>query len=265
MDRRFAFLSGLPRTGSTVLCSLLSRHPELHTTGTSMVLDLMRSPGRYALGESFVFDLQDQASPAYGIMRGILRGAYERVDEGKIVLEKDRGWAAEIPRLFTVLGDKPKVIATVRPVPEIISSFILLSKRIGGSNKIDDEVLSLNRELDDKNRARVIWDKYVYNDWKNFKIGWESHKDCFCLVDYSEVVQTPQVVVDRVCAFLGIEKVDLETSDLSNPNPENDAVYGLPGLHHVRKDLKRISPPAEEVLGEELYQFWTGKNLNFWT
>ena len=35
------FLSGLPRSGSTVLAALLQQHPDMHTTATSSLLHLI--------------------------------------------------------------------------------------------------------------------------------------------------------------------------------------------------------------------------------
>jgi len=38
----------------------------------------------------------------------------------------------------------------------------------------------------------------------------------------------------------------------------------MPGLHYIRPELKRVSPPAEEILGEECFEFWQSKTLEFW-
>ena len=39
--KKIYFLSGLPRSGSTVLAALLQQHPEMHTTATSGLLDML--------------------------------------------------------------------------------------------------------------------------------------------------------------------------------------------------------------------------------
>jgi len=262
--RKFAFLSGLPRTGSTVLGTLLSQHPSLYPTSTSVVRDLTNVPYGYYLGESPYYNTKDVNSPAWNIMRGIMYGAYEHVDTDKIVVEKDRGWAGNISKLSTIIQDKPKIIATVRPVEEIIASFILLSKKIGRKSKIDDELRILNRDTDNLNRARIIWEKYIYANWKTFKIGYEYDPSCFLLLTYDEITTQSQQTIDKISSFLEVDSFEVQTTGLYNPRPENDAVYGLPGLHDVRKELKRTSPPAEEVLGQELYQTWSDKRLNFW-
>ena len=262
--RKFAFLSGLPRTGSTVLGTLLSQHPSLYPTSTSIIRALTNTPYGYHLGESPYYNTKDINSPCWNIMRGIMTGAYQHVEADKIVVEKDRGWATDISKLSKIIQDKPKIIATVRPVEEIISSFILLSKKIGRKSKIDDEVRSLNRDMDNCNRARIIWEKYIYPSWKTFKIGYEYDPSCFLLLNYEDTTSNPQEVINKISSFLEVDNFEVKTSGLYNPRPENDEVYGLPGLHHVRGELKRTSPPAVEVLGEELCNIWRNKQLSFW-
>jgi sulfotransferase len=39
--KQFYFLSGLPRSGSTVLAAILNQHPDMHTSSTSGLLDMM--------------------------------------------------------------------------------------------------------------------------------------------------------------------------------------------------------------------------------
>lgn len=261
---RFSFLAGLARSGSTLITALLEQHPKIHTTGTSIVLDHILQIKNSKNGATLAYDLSDEASQAWGMMRGLLNGAYEQVEKGKIVLEKNRRWTKEIPALTRILGEKPKIIAVVRPIPEIISSFILLSKGIGTANRIDKEILSLNKDLTNCNRAAVIWEKYIYPDWRAFKVGYEENHECFCLIDYNELVTNPKNCIDHICTFLDLDPFDFKVKQLSNPNPEKDGIYGLPGLHYVRGEIKRVSPPAEQILGEKLYDFWVTKDLEFW-
>ena len=39
--KKIYFLSGLPRSGSTVLAAILSQHPSLHASSTSGLLDML--------------------------------------------------------------------------------------------------------------------------------------------------------------------------------------------------------------------------------
>jgi sulfotransferase len=261
--KRFAFLSGLPRTGSTVLGTLLSQHPDLHPTATSIVRDQLLSVKKYNLGESPYYNIKDPHSPCWAMMRGMLYGAYEHVTE-EVVVEKDRGWAADISLIRRLTGEEPRIISPVRPIPEIIASFVLLSRKIGANSKIEDEIRLANRQSNAWSLSRIIWEKYVYSSWRTFRAGYEAHPECFLLLDYDEIVSEPKKTMALLTTYLDVAPWAPSVTGLVNPNKENDAVYGMPGLHDVKSELKRISPPAWEVLGDECYDFWRNQKLEFW-
>ena len=262
MDR-FAFLAGLPRTGSTVLGTLLSQHPSLHPTRTSCLRELLNYVKKYSLGESPYYDVKDPESPVWGIMRGMLLGAYENVAE-EVVIEKDRGWAGDVALARKLTRCDPRILSPVRPIPEIIASFILISRKIGTNSKIEDEVRLAGRESNVWTLSRIIWEKYIYPNWRVFKIGYEQDPECFLLLEYDDIVSKPKDTMSLICTYLDVEPWVPTTTNLVNPNPENDSVYGMPGLHTVKPELKRTSPPAGEVLGEECYEFWQNQKLEFW-
>ena len=262
MDR-FAFLAGLPRTGSTVLGTLLSQHPDLHPTRTSVVRDQLNYVKKFALGESPYYDVKDPNSPCWGMMRGMLYGAYEHVTE-EVVIEKDRGWAADTELVHTLTRERARVLSPVRDIAEIIASFVIISRKIGKQSKIEDELRLAGRESNSWTLSRVIWEKYIYSSWRVFKAGYESHPECFLLMEYDDIVNNPKKTMDLITTYLDVSPWAPATTGLKNPNPENDRVYGMPGLHDVKTELKRTSPPAWEVLGDECYSYWSDKKLEFW-
>lgn len=196
-------------------------------------------------------------------MRGMLYGAYEGVEE-KVVVEKDRGWAQDVALARILTGSDPKIISPVRPIPEIIASFMLISSKIGTTSKIEDEVRLAGRESNAWSLSRIIWEKYIYANYRVFKSGYEQDPDCFLLIDYEDIVSKPKETMAALCEYLQVPEFEPTTTELVNPNAENDFVYGLPGLHTVKSVLQRTSPPAWEVLGEECYAFWHNQKLEFW-
>jgi hypothetical protein len=197
------------------------------------------------------------------MMRGTLFGAYEHVTE-EVVVEKNRGWANKVDLAKKLTGEDPKILSPVRPIPEIIASFMLISRKIGKQSKIEDELRLANRESNPWTLSRIIWEKYIYADWKVFKMGYEKNPECFLLLDYDDIVSQPKKTISLICTYLDVPQRVPSTTGLKNPNPENDRVYGMPGLHEVKPELKRTSPPAWEVLGEECHEFWASKELEFW-
>jgi hypothetical protein len=196
-------------------------------------------------------------------MRGILYGGYEHITK-EVVVEKDRGWAADISLLRELIGERVQVLSPVRSIPEIIASFVLISKKIGKKSKIEDELRLANRESNSFSLSRVIWEKYVYDSWRDFKAGFDNHPECFLLLEYDDIVSDPKQTMNLITTYLDVSPWAPSTTGLVNPNPENDRVYGMPGLHDVKSELKRTSPPAWEVLGDKCYEFWERKKLEFW-
>lgn len=261
MSKEFRFLAGMPRSGSTVLATLLSQHPDLHTSATSVLRDLLHFTRHYNLGESPYFARNGEQ--VANLQRAMMQGFYAHVAE-PVVLEKDRGWANECGLLELLLGERPRVVATTRRVSETIASFFLVADRAGATNKIDDEVRAAGREVTPWTRSRIIWEKYLYANWRVFKAGYEAHPECFLLVDYEDIVADTKRTIATIHTFFDLERSGVRPTELVNPSPENDAVYGIPGLHDVRPTLERTSPPPEEVLGEEVCAFWDEKGLEFW-
>jgi hypothetical protein len=227
------------------------------------VRDQLNGVKKFSLGESPYYDVKDPNSPCWAMMRGMLYGAYEHVTE-EVVVEKDRGWAMDTELVRTLTKEQPLILSPVRSIPEIIASFVLISKKIGKQSKIEDELRLAGRESNSWTLSRVIWEKYIYSNWRIFKAGYEKDPDCFLLLEYENIVSKPKETMALICTCLDVEPWSPKTTGLVNPNKENDAVYGMPGLHTVKSELKRTSPPAWEVLGDECYDFWTSKKLEFW-
>lgn len=260
---RFVFLAGLPRTGSTVLGALLNQHPFLYPTETSMVHRHIHEVSNFFVGEYPLYDTNDPNSPLWGIVRGILQGAYEHV-KGKVVIEKSRGWSWEIDNLRKALGEPPKFVATVRSIPEIISSFILLANKIGDESKIHTQLRETGYPITTWNLSHFIWEKYIDADWQGFRQAHETNTDLFHLIEYDDLVQKPEKVLNSFYSFIEVPPIKVHTDFLVRGAVENDDAFGLPGLHDIRSNLSRTSPPALEVLGEECYNFWETQHLEFW-
>ena len=62
-------------------------------------------------------------------MRGTIDAFYETTDK-PVVIDKSRGWPTPniMNTMSKVIGDKPKIIATVRSVPDCMASFVRVAK-----------------------------------------------------------------------------------------------------------------------------------------
>ena len=120
-DKKFYFVAGMPRSGSTLLCNILNQNPRFHATATSGVLDLlllMRNNLEFILELKFLQD--DKAK--LRVLQSVLPSFYANVTK-PIIFDKSRGWPAHIEMAEKLIGEKVKIIVPVRDVRDILSSF----------------------------------------------------------------------------------------------------------------------------------------------
>lgn len=261
--KQFYFLSGIPRSGSTVFSTLISQNPDIYTTPTSPLLDLLlvTKPNWKQVSAFQKITHPDQY---FNIERGIITGCYQHITQ-PIVLEKHRSWVKYVNYIQNTFQIEPKIICTTRRIAEVLASFITLIDKSKKITYIDRELIQQNKPINHTTRCRLLWEQYISVPWKSFKIGYETHRDNLLLIDYQEIVDQPEETLQKVYDFWGMEFYSGHHFDnLSNPQPENDDVYGIVGLHNVKKNLKRTSLPPEQILGQELCDYYDAMNLEFW-
>jgi sulfotransferase len=259
----FVMLSGLPRTGSQVLASILNQHPGFHASTTSPVIDLLESAistWRASSG-SIVNDYYDRET---NILRGIILGAYVHVD-APIIIDKNRLWPRKTEMMTKIMGTKPKIIVKVRPIPEILASYItLISRNSAKITFIDQDLIDSNTPINTRTRCALLWNKYMSGPYDGLRMGLNDPGLDKLVLSYYDIVTTPQQTMNRVCEFIGVTSVEVETNNLI-PMPENDIFHGgLEGLHEVRKELGRISDLPENIIGHELTKLYTDMKLDIW-
>ena len=263
MNKTFVMLSGIPRSGSQVLSSLLNQHPLIHASTTSPVLDLLDiiNNNWSNLSSTLVDPNPNQYS---NIITGMIDGAYQHIDR-PVVVDKNRIWPRYGKLMTQALGHKPKIICTVRPIPEILASYILLIEKNNHKiTYIDQDLIDLKLPINTKNRCKILWEKYIIAPYTSLRIGYNSGHADLCIIRYHDIVNTSQDVMNKLTNFIGVAPTTVNLESLQ-PMDENDSYHGgLEGLHNVRSVMKRISPPADEVIGKDLVKLYTDMQLDFW-
>ena len=234
------FLSGLPRSGSTVLAAILNQNPAVHTTATSGLLDMLVGTLRAWADSMSVQATPDKAkaeAEIQRILRNICDSKYADIDK-PIILDKARGWASDvnIPTMAKILGHKPKIIATVRNIPDCVASMVRVAK--------PDNIEEFLRTSD------LVG--HVKESYQTLEGGYRFAPECILFVDYDDLLTNPQKELDKIHAFLEIPAFEYDLSNINADHlKENDEeVWRVKGLHDVKSELKRQhSTTAEDVLG----------------
>lgn len=221
----FVCLSGLPRSGSTLLSVILHQNPQIHAEGNSAVCQLM-----WDMLQSCEQNCNEQLiannrfDTTYHLVNQIPDIYYQNTTR-QVVVDKCRSWTlpANQDLLRRFVTDTPKTIVLTRPIDEIVASFAALYEQNG--REFDESVL-LREDSEPLMRSLrgVEWAKQV-------------NKGEFLFITYKELVDDTDAVLDSVYGFIGVERFEHDLNNIVNVLPENDAVYGLIGMHDVRQTI----------------------------
>ena len=274
MDKKFYFMAGLPRAGSTLLSTLLNQNPRFYSGPSSPVLGAMfATHDNFQSNELYTgYPKPDQVNEIIG---SIIRHWYSDIEQ-EVIFDKNRAWCARVPFIEGYIRQEAKVIVPVRRVDEIIASMLTMIHRNpfkDGQPRINfvDEILVKNNiPVNDENRCIHLIQPggIVWESLNAAKLGVEeNHGDKFLFVDYNELVEDPQKELNDIYEFLDEEPFEHVFDGLSNKHREDDLVtYGLSDMHEVHSKLEKTSPDPSEVLPDSIIELYNSnkKTLEFW-
>jgi sulfotransferase len=260
--KQLYFLAGLPRTLSTGLGSLLSQNPSITVTPTSPMLDLLcyTNEAFEKLNEKYTYDYKTVSANIY---KGIVENFYKHFNT-PIVIDKHRGHPRNVNPLKMFVLPNPKIICTVRPIPDVIASYIkLIETNKQDDNFVDNDLRKKNMHINTANRAKVLWENYISDPYQSMVFGLKNHRDHLHIVEYDQLVANPNEELEKIYSFLGVSYYDNhQFTNIHNACAEDkDAAWGLENLHKIRPQLKKTSTPAVDILGPFLTNYYSQFNL----
>lgn len=269
LNKTYYFMSGLPRSGSTLLSSILNQNPRFYSGPSSPVV-----PTMIALEQSFSNDELFLGYPkpqqAKEIIASVLQQYYSDRQE-PVIFDKNRSWTIRMEYIPGYFDIQPKVICPVRDTAEILTSFISMIRRNpfqvnGKINFIDEMLVKNNIPLTDDNRCELLASPagILGQSVEGLrKVLMEGYDNSIHLVEYRDLVNNPKETMDKLYEFLGEEPFEHTFDNLENVNRENDAqIYGFADMHEVRPEVKATAPTPEEILSPEILE--KCKNTEFW-
>ena len=225
MKKQLAFLSGIPRSGSTVLAAILNQNPMTHVSTTSGLVEALNSLATSWHSSGLLNDNDPKKKKLAQTMRGAIDSFYED-KTAPFIIDKSRSWPiAEIMSAMSqVLGKQPKIIATVRSVPDCAASFL----RIAKPENLDEFMHSGKLMTHLKGSYLMLQNGYSFAP-KNF-----------LFVEYEDLLADPKTQMARIHNFLELPDFlyDFDNIDGSTVAEDDEQLHGLAGLHDIKPKLE---------------------------
>ena len=269
LNKTYYFMAGLPRSGSTLLSSILNQNPRFYSGPSSPVVPTMIALEN-SLANDELFLGYPKPQQAKEIIASVLPQYYSDRPE-PVIFDKNRSWTVRMEYIPGYFDIAPKVICPVRDTAEILTSFISMIRRNpyevdGRINFIDEMLIKNNIPLTDNNRCELlaspagILGQSVEGLQKALMEGYDQSLH---FVEYQDLVNNPAETMQKLYEFLGEEPFEHTFDNLKNENRENDGkVYGFADMHEVRPVVKSVAPAPEEILSAEILE--KCQNTEFW-
>lgn len=262
--KNFYFLSGLPRSGSTLMSSLLNQNPNIHASANSPLLDMIHYSEEYLLLKSEQYRADPKPKSLHKTISSIPENYYFDIEK-PVIVDKSRGWINQINHIQDYITQEPKIICPVRNIVDILSSFISLIEKNENNNFVDLWLKENNLECNNDNRCDYLMSPQgiiglSYHAIKEaYRKGWGKY---VLIVEYDDLISNPQREMNKIYDFLDMEPYLHNFSSIINTVQEEDSVYGLKDMHIVRSKIQKIHRDNNLYLSEKIMEKY--KDLEFW-
>ena len=255
MNKTHHFITGLPRSGSTLLSSILRQNPRFHASITDPLANLVKGVIEHSQ-DSPGMKSEVPVARRKNLVRHLFEGYYEDVDR-PVVFNTNRAWTY-LTNITRDLYPKSKHIVCVRDINWVIDSFECAHRRnpfstntvTGGvGSSVYQRVDSLMKE------DGVIGFPYI--GIKQAITG--NDQSLLFLLEYDLLCKQPKEMMKALYNFIEEPYFEHDFNNVEASWDEYDAEIGIK-LHDVRKKVefrerKFILPP--DILNKHA-------NMEFW-
>ena len=252
MVEKIFFQSSMPRSGSTLLQNVLAQNPDIYSTPTSGMCEMMLNI-RFTFTNSIEFMAEDQKIVELGkkgFYKESIFGYYNNIIDRKYVIDKSRGWGSCYDFL-NYFYPNPKMIVMVRDLRGIVCS---LEKKFRNNPNLSTMIQNwpeLQGTTVDK-RVDLFLSKVpplsgpldILYDIILRKI----HKNLL-FIRFEDFCSNPEKEIQKIYTYLEIPYYKHDFNNVEQFTKENDIFHRPFGDHEIRNKVEPVNENYTEILG----------------
>jgi sulfotransferase len=255
VTKRYHFITGLPRSGSTLLSSILRQNPRFHASITDPLATMTKGVIETSQdGPGIKTEVPVQRRK--NIVKALFEGYYHDVDK-EVIFNTNRAWTLLTPQIKELYPES-RLIVCVRDIEWVLDSFELAHRKnplstntvTGGlSGTVYSRVDSLMDEKGVVGFPYIGIKQAITSDEKNMLM----------LVEYDQLCKMPKETMQAIYGFIGEPYFEHDFNNVESSWDEYDAEIGIK-LHDVRKQVKYT--PRQSILPPDIQQKYS--NMEVW-
>lgn len=255
---KFHFISGLPRSGSTLTAGILRQNPRFHAGMSSPVAGLFEGIISQVSAGTELSTMVSQEQRAR-ILRGLFDSYYSDV-EAEVIFDTNRAWTANMPALMKLFPDS-KLICLVRDLSWIMDSMELQFRQNAFENTRLFNSPAERSTVYTRVEAMAGANRLVGFPWHALREAcYSEFADRIVIVEYELLAMRPKEVFGLLYEFIGEAPYEHDFKAVDYDAPNFDAHLGLDGLHRVHSQVE--PRPRSTILPPDLFERYS--KLSFW-
>jgi len=243
MNKKYHFITGLPRSGSTLISSILKQNPRFHASITDPLATMVKGvieTSQDGPGIKFEVPIERRKN----IVKSLFEGYYQDVDK-EVIFNTNRAWTLLTPQIKDLYPNS-RMIVCVRDINWILDSFEIAHRKnplstntvMGGlSGNVYSRVEGLMEE------KGIVGFPYI-----GIKQAITSNeRNILMLVEYDQLCKNPKQTMEAIYQFIDEPYYEHDFNNVESSWDEYDSEIGIK-LHEVKKQVqytqrKTIIPP----------------------
>jgi sulfotransferase len=255
VTKKYHFITGLPRSGSTLLSSILRQNPRFHASITDPLATMTKGvieTSQDGPGMKSEVPVQRRKN----IVKALFEGYYQDVDK-EVIFNTNRAWTLLTPQIKDLYPDS-RMIVCVRDIKWILDSFEVAHRKNPMSTNtvtggLSGTVYSRTDEL--MGEKNIVGFPYI-----GIKQAITSNeKTMLMLVEYDQLCKMPKEIMTAIYSFINEPYFEHDFDNVEASWEEYDSEIGIK-LHDVKKQVKYT--PRQSILPPDIQQKYS--NMEVW-
>ena len=248
-NKQVFFLAGFPRSGNTILTSILNQNPDICCTPNSITLEIYKD--LFLLKQTDVFTNYPDHKSLDNVLNSVFDSYYKDWNYKYIIDRGPAGTDGNLKLVKKYLNSNIKIIFLVRPILEVLASWI------AWANKTPNNYLKKSGTPVQACHKLMNPDGHIVkelNCMQNLLKPENKHHVHF--INYDEIVNKPKETIDSIYKFLGIPKFKHRFKNFEqikvNGLKYDDTIFGK-GMHTIKtRGLTKTKRNIKKILPKEI-------------
>lgn len=247
--KQYFFLNSLPRSGNTLLGSILNQNPKLNLTANTILTDVIHQ--LYLLKNNSIYQNFPDERSLNNITKNVFNNYYKDW-RAKFII--DRGcWGTpfNLEQLKSIIK-KPKFIILYRPVLQCLASFIRIEKP---------------KDIEIRCHELMNYDGIIGKNLWSIKNTIQNNED-YIIINYLDLINKPKNEINKIYQFLNIDIFkhkfkNLKQFSANNVEYDDTILNSKAILHKIRTDkIELYKYKIEDYLPYSIINQYSNLDIN---